>query len=100
MKIFGVRNDEVRKKSGSGNDLLTTFWLWKKPLEAISVNHEYENIITNSSLLNRSLDEAVIKCSGYSQSQIDNLHNLNLSYNALFHDVLLTSSLKKYVFYN
>lgn len=85
----------LQKKSGSGNDSLTTFWLWKKPLEAISVNHEYENIITNSSLLNRSLDEAVIKCSGYSQSQIDNLHNLNLSYNALFHDVLWLLNIRK-----
>lgn len=78
----------LQKRDSSENRLPTTFWLWKKPLEAISNNSDYERTIIESSLLNSSTDESIIKCSEYTNSQIEQLHNMNISYNALFHDVL------------
>lgn len=78
----------LQKRDPSENRLPTTFWLWKKPLEAISNNSDYEHTIIESSLLNESTDESIIKCSKYSNIQIEQLHNMNISYNALFHDVL------------
>lgn len=78
----------LQKRDSSGNRLPTTFWLWKKTLEAISNNSDYERTIIESSLLNKSSDESIIKCSEYTSDQIDQLHNMNISYNALFHDVL------------
>ena len=78
----------LQKKGASECSLSTTFWLWKKPLEYISRNSDYEQTIIDSSLLNRSLDEDIINCTEYTQSQIEQLHNMNISYNALFHNVL------------
>ena len=60
----------------------------EKTLESISNNSDYERTIIESSLLNKSSDESIIKCSEYTSDQIDQLHNMNISYNALFHDVL------------
>lgn len=78
----------LQKKERPDCSQPTTFWLWKKPLEYISRSPNYEQTIINSSLLNRSLDENIIKCTEYTPSQIELLHNMNISYNALFHDIL------------
>lgn len=65
----------------------TRFYVWHQPLEMIALNTDYEKAIVNSSLLERDINPSVISCASYSTEEIKDLHNLSLSYNALFHDV-------------
>jgi hypothetical protein len=66
-----------------------SFFIWKKGLSDIENNPEYEDSIVNSSLLDsvNEHDSSVIKRVEYSYEEIERLHGMNLSYNALFHNV-------------
>lgn len=64
-----------------------TFWLWEKSLNEISQNKEIENTLVNSALLGIELDQTIAKMSKYTIKQIDDIVNLNVCYNALFHHV-------------
>ena len=73
----------------------TTFWLWKQSLEQLATNIEFENILINSALLSKELNSNISKLSQYSQNQIDDILNLNISYNALFHHIDWILSIKE-----
>ena len=77
----------LEKKSEFNKAVDTQFWLWKKPLNEISNKKEYENILVNSSLLEKELDASVATLSKYTPKQIEELLNLSVSYNALFYDI-------------
>ena len=76
----------LQKKTSSLTDV-TNFIVWNKSLSEIKDDPEIEKTIINSSLLNRSLDDSILKMSSYTCNEIDCLHRYNLSYNSLFHDV-------------
>lgn len=65
----------------------TSFYVWKKDLESINKDKEAEETIINDSLLDSVSDDSLLARSAYSKEQIENLHNLKISYNALFHHV-------------
>lgn len=77
----------LQKKSSSTKPSITDFYLWKKPLEYINDNRDTEKAIINSSLLGRVTEDSVLSLSSYTKEQIEELHNTNICYNALFHDV-------------
>lgn len=79
----------ILEKKCNNNQLPTptTFWLWKQSLEQLATNIEFENILINSALLSKELNSNISKLSQYSQNQIDDILNLNISYNALFHNI-------------
>lgn len=65
----------------------TRFFVWKKDLASIAANKELQDTIVNSALTDRALDPNVVEISEYSLATIQELHNMNLSYNSLFHEV-------------
>ena len=77
----------VLEKKGSSQKATTDFWLWKQTLEQLTTDSDNENILVNSALLGTELDKTVSRLSKYAQSQIDDLLELNVCYNALFHDI-------------
>lgn len=86
----------LQKKSNMGeHEATTSFFVWKKSLEAISLDSKIEQEIVDSALLNRVTDNTVTQQSTYSMGQIEKLKALNISYNALFHDVLWLLEIKE-----
>lgn len=77
----------VLQKKQKEQRTFTNFYIWKKPLEMIARNPRFERAIINSSLLDENQDKSVMSCVRYSQKEIEALRGLNLSLNALFHDV-------------
>lgn len=65
----------------------TDFWLWKLSLEQLSENPDAENMLVNSAMLSSELNRNISRLSTYSQSQIESILDLNVCYNALFHDI-------------
>lgn len=84
----------VLEKKKNSNCVDTDFWLWQLSLEQLAENPDAENTLVNSALLSSELDRSVSKLSKYSQSQIESILNLNVCYNALFHDVNLLIDIK------
>ena len=86
----------LRKKTNSEvHETTTSFFVWKKSLESISLDSKLEQEIVDSALLDRVTDNTVIQQSVYSQEQIEKLKALNISYNAMFHDVLWLLEIKE-----
>lgn len=77
----------ILEKKESINNSATTFCLWKKELYEFEENNNLEKTLVNSSLLEEEIDGSVVKISKYSNNEMVELHNLELSYNALFHNV-------------
>lgn len=77
----------IWRKNGESVSKRTYFYLWKKALEEFEANKSYEDCIVNSALLNQQLSDDIVSLSEYSQKSIDKLIELNISYNALFHNV-------------
>ena len=73
----------------------TAFWLWQKSLQELQNNSYDENILVNSVLLNDKEHSDIAILSDYTQQQIDELLKLNISYNALFHNVHWLLELKE-----
>lgn len=65
----------------------TVFYLWKKSLNEIAIDNVMKDTIINSSLLKKNLDENSINMSGYKYEEIEDLLELNISLNSLFHNV-------------
>lgn len=65
----------------------TSFFVWKRSLSMIAADHAIEQQIVNSALINKVSDYNIMGLSVYTETQIDKLKMLGLSYNALFHDV-------------
>lgn len=76
----------LQKKNGSETSD-TCFWLWKKSLDELSNNEKYEDDLVCSSLLRKEHNPSIARLSKYTSDQIDRLLHLNISYNALFHNV-------------
>lgn len=86
----------LQKKTHSEvHEATTSFFVWKKSLEAISLDSKLEQEIVDSALLDRVTDNTVIQQSVYSQEQIERLKTLNISYNAMFHDILWLLEIKE-----
>lgn len=85
----------LRKKAqGEVAKSSTSFFVWKRPLERIASDSNLEQEIVSSSLLNKVNNFSVIKQSIYTEKQIEDLKCLNISYNAMFHDVLWLLEIK------
>lgn len=65
----------------------SNFYVWKFPLELIECSPNIQRTIINSALLETVLDDRVLTCAKYSQVEINTLRSMNLSFNALFHNV-------------
>lgn len=76
----------LKKKSANSSDK-TRFFLWKKFLSDFTENSDFEHKLVNSALLNKELDADITEVATYSQSQMEALHGMNVSYNALFHKI-------------
>ena len=77
----------LQKKAQVTNNGETSFFVWRRSLDAIGMDKNIEKQIVNSSLLDKVNDNSVITKASYTRTEIDQLHSLNLSYNALFHNV-------------
>lgn len=77
----------LEKKGGDEGDAATDFWLWKRSLEHLAESPGEADKLVHSALLGEQLDPAVSRLSRYTPGQIDELLSLNVSYNALFHDI-------------
>lgn len=75
----------ILKKGKSRVD--TNFFVWHKSLQQIEQDEELKESLINSFILNRAADPKIASVSTYDKNQIDDLCNLGLSYNSLFHDV-------------
>lgn len=64
-----------------------SFFTWKRNLNVIADNREYQESIINSSLLDREVDSTVIKRVNYNAEELESLRVLNVSYNSLFSDL-------------
>lgn len=65
-----------------------TFCKWNKTLSEIDTNPTYSQTIINSALLGREIDTDIVTLDNYTQQQIEELQTLNISFNAMFHNVL------------
>lgn len=77
----------VLEKIKDRTDRETVFWVWKESLSDLENDSDSEDILVNSALLEKELNPEVAKMSKYTQTEMDSLLELNVSYNALFHDV-------------
>lgn len=86
--------EKVEIASPESNTLMS-FYKWNKPLSEIENEQEFSDVIVRSALLDRELNSDVIELSRYSHQQIDDLQNLNISLNALFHNVMWLLDIKE-----
>lgn len=84
----------LHKKAEGVENGHTSFFIWKQDLKSISASRELEEAIVNSSLLDSVENNSVVDKSEYTPAQIEQLTALNISYNALFHEVLWLLDLK------
>lgn len=77
----------ILKKKDSVPVKTIQFYLWKKSLNQLKNNDEYEDKLVNSALLGKELDSTIVKLSEYSHEQMKRLMAYNISYNAFFHKV-------------
>ncbi len=73
----------------------TQFFVWKKDLTTIAENTQVQDVIVNSALTGKVMNPDVVEMSEYDLSTIQNLHNMNLSYNSLFHEVSWLLNIEK-----
>ncbi len=87
----------LQKKNETIQNSQTSFFVWRRNLEAINTDINIEKQIVNSSLLDKSTDRTIITRAAYSKKEIEDLHSFNLSYNALFHDVKWLLDIQNYL---
>ncbi len=71
-----------------------SFYKWNKSLSEIENEPEFSDTIVRSALLDRELNSDVIGLSRYTYQQIEDLQSLNISLNALFHNVMWLLDIK------
>lgn len=76
----------LRKKNNQASKPIN-FFLWKRSLDQLAENEDIESKLINSALLGEELDPSVVMLSSYTSTQISDLLDYQLSYNALFHNV-------------
>ncbi len=69
------------------NNDLTSFCVWHKKLAEISESADVRDAIVNSSLLGRELNPNIVSFKTYSNSEILELTDMNVSLSALFHNI-------------
>lgn len=74
----------MRRKNEKEENTSISFFTWKRNLDNITDNREYQETIINSSLLDRELDNEVIARVNYDAEELKSLINMNVSYNSLF----------------
>lgn len=74
----------MRKKAVSYSNNSISFFTWKRNRHTIETNKNYEDIIVNTSLLDQEIDSSIVSRVNYSDSEIEELKRLNVSYNSLF----------------
>jgi type I restriction-modification system DNA methylase subunit len=75
----------MRKKNIEAEDNTNiSFFTWKRNLENVSANRDYQDAIVNSSLLDEEQNSEVITRVNYSAQELESLRRLNVSYNSLF----------------
>jgi len=77
----------IFEKKGMRKQGNIDFFVWKKSLQEIENNEEYENYIVNSAIMGEELKPEVMHQSRYNFEQVNALAKMNISYNALFHQV-------------
>lgn len=81
LLIMRKKSENVKENSN------VSFFTWKRNLNVIADNREYQDIIVNSSLLDREIENTVIRRANYSSEELNRLKQLNISYNSLFADL-------------
>ena len=76
----------MRKKTQNDYRPGISFFKWKRNLDVISENRDYQDTIVNSSLLDQEIDQEVITRVHYTDAAIDSLIALGVSYNSMFTD--------------
>ena len=74
----------MRKRTETSSNNSISFFTWKRNRQTIEANKNYEDIIVNSSLLDREIDSSVVSRVNYSVYELEGLKKLNVSYNSLF----------------
>lgn len=85
----------LQKKQAKSTPI--NFYVWKLPLELIECSLNIQRSIINSALLGTVQDDHVLTCATYSQAEISTLRSLNLSFNALFHNVGWLLEIRKHL---
>ncbi|MDE6021620.1 MAG: N-6 DNA methylase, partial [Ruminococcus sp.] len=84
----------ILQKKGNINVNETNFYIWRKSLSELKFNGYYKNKLINAAILNRNENNEVVNSCIYDQDEIEELKQLGLSYNSLFHDVKWVLDLK------
>jgi type I restriction-modification system DNA methylase subunit len=89
----------VMRKKGVDTEENTniSFFTWKRNLENISANRDYQDAIVNSSLLDEEQNGEVITRVNYSTQQLESLRRLNVSYNSLFSNLKWLLEIEDYL---
>ena len=88
----------MRKKGDEKNENTNiSFFTWKKNLEIISENRDFQDTIVNSSLLDKELDSEVLTRVNYSAEELVSLRRLNVSYNSLFSNLKWLLEIENYI---
>ena len=74
-----------------------SFFTWKRNLENISANREFQDAIVNSSLLDEEQNGEVISRVNYSAQELESLRRLNVSYNSLFSNLKWLLEIEEYI---
>lgn len=77
----------ILERKASVDRPATDFWLWRYSLEQLAENQEAERTLINSALLSSEIDCNVGKLSRYTHEQIEEIREMKVSYNSLFHDI-------------
>ena len=82
-----VANLLILEKDLSSSSNETAFILWKKTLDEIAKDSEFEKRLISSSILKKTEINDTVSVSVYSHELIQKISALNISYNALFHNI-------------
>lgn len=78
----------LEKKKNDSIDInnSTSFYIWKKSIEELTKNKDLKDNLIQSSILDISPREEVADRSTYTKNEVDEILNLNVSINSLFHN--------------
>ena len=88
----------MRRKGGEFEENTNvSFFTWKRNLENISANRDYQDAIVNSSLLDEEQNSEIITRVNYSAQELNSLRRMNVSYNSLFSNLKWLLEIEKYM---
>ncbi len=76
-----------KKRNNAEENTSVSFFTWKRNLNVIAQRRDWQDVIVNTSLLDREIDSSVITRVNYSSEELESLRMLNVSYNSLFSDL-------------